>query len=295
MEKKIIEILDQGLALMSQEDMQGLVKEALETFKSPFSGQTIDLDIDNEFSDWMVNDYKIKGQSIFEYKNMTGPEQASIEASFVSIFKVSDEKDKIVFKDVFTQIDYLVQTTEVCRPGDLIKARLYPWQDHFLLISEPTFYDSNYESTVRKSVMYQYNSHCSVHGPSSVEDFIKGQSLMIYHLSSLIEYYEGVLEDDESLYVHLAKYKLDKKDDLLDVILDQNDFQLIEHNAYETLIHHMVADKIMAEILVDDQWMEVECTSKTDLMLTRERLEMLVGDKAVFLSESCLGLDDLLN
>lgn len=295
MENKIKNLLDQGLNLMSEKAMEPIIKEAMDIFKSPFAGQSIDVEIDNQFSDWFLNDYKKNGQSIFTMNGISNEAQVCLEASFLSIFKVSDEKNKIVFKDILSQNDYVVKTTAICQPGDLIKGRLYPFENEFLLIDEPTYFDSNYDSTIRKSIMFQYNSYCSMNGPTALEAFIKDQSLMIYHLSTLIEYYEGVLEDDESLYVYVAKYKIENKDLLLDELLNHNDFQLIEHNTYETLIHHLVSDKILAEVLVNDHWVEVECVTETDLMLTRDRLEMVLGSKAVFISESRLGLDDLLN
>lgn len=295
MENKIKNLLDHGLNLMSEKAMEPIIKEAMDVFKSPFTGQSIDLEIDNDFSDWFLNDFKKNGQSILTMNGITSEEQQCIDDSFLSIFKVSDEKNKIVFKDILSQKDYMVKTTAICQPGDLIKGRLYPFENEFLLIDEPTYLDSNYDSTIRKSIMFQYNSYCSMNGPTTLEAFIKGQSLMIYHLSTLIEYYEGILEDDESLYVYVAKYKIENKELLLDELLNHNDFQLIEHNAYETLIHHLLSDKILAEVLVNDHWLELECVTETDLMLTRDRLEMLLGSKAVFISESRLGLDDLLN
>jgi len=295
MENTIKDLLDQGLKLMSQENMKDLVEAGLKVFKSPFAGQEVAVDVNNDFSDWLLHDYWHEGKTLYDIAGHEEEAVDIIKASFLSIFKVTEDKDKLVFKDIFTNKDFVVTTTEVCNTGDLIKARLYPIGGHHHLLQEPIFYDPAYEVTIRKSVMFQYNNYCVINGPTEVDRFIQDQSLMIYHLSSLIDYYEGVLEDDESLYVYVAKYKVVDKDLLLDCLLDQGDFHLIEHNEFETLIHHMVEDHILAEILVDDQWMEVECVKQTDLGLTKDCLKLVIEDHAKYVSEACLGMDDLLN
>jgi hypothetical protein len=294
MKNEIQNLLDQGLMFMSQDQNKSFVARGLELYVSPFGDKTVGDDQTKDFTTWFLHDYRYKGQSIFTLNEINSPVLTCVERSLVSIFKVNFESKNMIFKDIITNKDYKIMSDQSFDDGDLIKIRIYPIEDYYILLDEPLYFDTEYEKTIRKSIMYQYNSYCSVHGPIAIDDFIKNQSHMVYHLMTLIEYYEEILQDDENLHVYVAKYKIEDKDNILDLILDSDDFQLIEHNKYETLIHHLSDEGILAELLVTSQWLEIECVSESILSLTQSVVESIIKDEATFISVDHLRLDDLI-
>lgn len=295
MKKDIQNLLDKGLMIMSQDKNKAIVAKAMDLYVSPFSDKTMREDHTKDFTMWFLHDYKQLGKSIFEINDINSPALENLQESLVSIFKVNYENKNMIFKDIFTNKDYKIDSDQFFDDGDLVQVRIYPVEDYYILLDEPLYFDTEYEKTIRKSIMYQYNNYCSVHGPIAIEDFIKSQSHMIYHLMTIIEYYEQVLQDDENLHVYVAKYKIEDKDSILDLILDSEDFQLIEHNKYETLIHHLSDEGVLAEVLVTSQWLEIECVSESILSLTQSVVESLIKDEGTFVSVDHLRLDDLID
>jgi hypothetical protein len=218
-----------------------------------------------------------------------------ITRSVYSVFLVNHEKQNIVFKDLFTGIDYVLDTEQAFEAGDLLSVRLYPVGDKYLILDNAEFYETSMEQTIRQSVMSKYNEYCSSNEPIGIEVFVKEHSQLVYHLTNIIHYYEAELEEESDLAVFIAEYAIKEREALLDSLLDTDYFQIIETYEDEMTLVLLDDGNQIAELLVTSHKLEIEANSKAELSISRSILEQYNEGRAAFIKEAELSLDDVLS
>lgn len=272
----------------------GYIEAARKVYENPFHGLNIDLDIDSGFNNWIIHDYKDQKGYLVDQMDMDVELSNSVKHSLISVFKVHLEKVNIVFKDIITGEDFIINSDQMFEDGDLIKVRLYPVDNHYTILDNPDFFNPALEATIRKSVMSQYNRYCSMNEPVDIRVFVKEQSQYIYHLANIIEFYESEMEDDETLYVYTAVYGIEDKEAVLDILLDHEAFQLVEQYEDETTIMLYNDGLEVAEILVLPKRIEVDAKDQALRELAKEYIETTLKEKAAKIKEDILSLDDIL-
>lgn len=270
------------------------IKTATKVYEGPFEGLNFDLDIDYGFNNWIIHDYKTKKGYLVDLVDMDEEIKNAIKGSVLSIFKVNLERNNIVFKDLITGEDYIIETEQLFNDGDIVKVRVYPKNHKYLIIDNPHFYSPTLESTIRKSVMSKYNEFCSKNEPIDIRDFIKNQAQLIYQLANIIDFYEAEMEDDESLYVYTVKYGIKDKEEALDLLLETEVFQITDQYEDETTLIVLDEGVQVAEVLVLPSFIEVEATNESLRKIAMDLIEGVLKEHAVKLSEEVLGIDDIL-
>lgn len=294
---KIRKVLDETLVHVSQKKNNKLVNDAFKWYKSPFGAVKTDMDLEYGFNNWLLHDYLVNQKTPLVEYYLNDFDKKAVEAvskSVYSVFKVQIETNNVVFKDVITSQDYLIDSDQVFNNNDLLKVRLYPVDNKFVILDNVEYYDQSLETIIRKSVMNKYNEYCSANEPMGIQVFVKRHSQLIYHLTNIIDFYEAELEEEAGLDVYVATYAIKDKDELLDLLLDTDAFQLIEHNEYETIVDFVSEDVQLAEIVVTSQKVEIEVNSETGLLFAKETFESAVASKAVFVKDEIISLSDLL-
>lgn len=295
MKNKIRKTVDDALLHVSRKENRHMIEEALKIYLSPFGEQQVELDKEHGFNSWLIHDYaSVVDSPLLEKFYEDSLMKETIEKSVYSIFKVVVETKQIVFKDVITSVDYIIDDDHLYNAGDLVKIRLYPVEDKWVMLDNPEYLEPSMETLVRKSVMSKYNAYCSMNEPMHIEVFVKTQSQLIYHLTNIIDFYEAELEDEDEYQVHVATYAMKDKEVLLDLLLDSDEFQMIEVDGDNTIVHMLSDDIQLAELVISHDRVEIESTSKSCLGLVRDAFERLLGASATFLKEEMLRLDDLL-
>lgn len=300
---RIRNVVDEILIYLAKIDYREEIKSALKIYKSPFNNQKTDLDLEQGFNDWLIHDYKKKDGSYIAsdyFKNINSNIIDGIDYfkvinnSIFSVYKVSIQKNNIIFKDIVTRVDYLIDTSEQYEDGDIIKVRLYPINNKNYIIENGTFYKSDFEKTIRKSIMSKYNDYCSVNEPMDIYEFVKDNSILIYHLTNIIKFYEDALAGEDDLCVYIGHYVLKNRKKIIEMLKSDNQFQLEDDYNDET-IFTLLTDKMKsAEIVVAFNKIEIEATSKTLLTFSKSALEMLLNDLIAFVKDEELFLEDLL-
>lgn len=292
--EKIRNSIDKLIIELSEKHKEVLLR-AEKTYTNPFHGLNLDLDKDQGFNNWLIHDYKDQGVSVLDRLTLEDDQvKNTIKNSVISVFRVHIEKVNMVFKDIVTGEDFVVKTDQLFESGDLVKVRLYPVDNHFTIIDNPDFFNPEFENTIRKSIMSQYNRYCAMNEPMDIRVFVKSQSQYIYHLAAIIDYYEAEMEDDESLYVYTVLYGIEDKEEILDLLLDSEHFQLVEQFEDETTIMLYDDGVEISEVLVMPKRLEIDANSSALRDIAKEILEKLLKDKIAKLSEEVQGLDDIL-
>ncbi|MBN2796000.1 MAG: hypothetical protein JXR88_11380 [Clostridia bacterium] len=294
MNTKIENLVDEALIYAANERNQVFINKAIQVYHAPFGDQKTDLDMDQGFNNWLIHDYVYQGKSLIDDIEGDLIVKNSIKNSRYSVYKIRIEHEKIVLKDVVTGEDYVLQTEQYFEENDLMKIRIYPVENYWIMNDVPEFYDSSLEDVIRKSVMTQYNNYCAAFQPVHIREFVKSQSQLILHLTNIIDFYEAELNEDEGFEVYVSTFALKNRDEVLDLLLNTDDFLLIENDGDETIIH-MVSDHVqLAEIVVTSFKMEIEAVSKVQLEMVKSTVSQILEDRVVFIKDEMLSLDDLL-
>ncbi len=290
---RISEAVDKVLTDISKKYHEE-VNTAFDIYKRPFKSYDMDLDIEQGFNQWFIHDYKnSQGKTMTELV-LEDDMKDVLMHSIHSVFKVMVEKNHIVFKDLFTSVDYVIDSSEVYENSDLVSVRIYPINGKYVLIDNPEFYGKELEMTIRQSIMNKYNEYCSTHSPMGIEVFIKENSQLIYHLTNIIHFYENEMMEDDEMLVYVAEYAIKGREELLDLLLNTNHFQIIETFEDEMTLVILDDGIQIGEVLVTSHKLELETKSRTILDIGKTLINEYAGDKAVFIKDLELGLDDLL-
>lgn len=294
MKLNIEHIIEETLIAAAQNCNESFVNAAVKVYRAPFGSQNVDMELDQGFNAWLIHDYHEKGRYLVDQVQGDVTIKHIIKNSRYSIYKVRLEKQNIVLKDVITLEDYVLETERYFEENDLMKVRLYQNDDKWIILDEPEFYDQSLEEVIRKSVLTHYNNYCATYDPIHIREFAKMQSQLIYHLTTIIDFYESELNDDESYEVFIGQYATKDKESVLDLLLDDEQFQMIEVDGDETIVHMISENVQFAEVVVTSNRIEIEATSQVQLDMIKSLFENLVGSHAVHIKDEKLKLDDLL-
>lgn len=294
-------LIDETLIYLGKNNYKNEIDKAFKFYKSPFKNDKSEIDIEHGFNDWLIHDYK-KSDGLFivedylKNKNSLKKDELGniIKNSVFSIFKISIQNKHTVFKDIITNIDYIIDTDENYSHGEIIKIRVYPVGKEFCIIEEGVYYQNELESTIRKSVMSKYNEYCSVNKPMSIAEFVKVNSILIYHLTNIIEFYEAELVDEDDLKVLVATYAIKKGNEVVDKLLENSSFQLLEKNNDEVILIIIHEGSQAGEVLVLVNTVEVEATSRDLYIYSKSLIEETLEELIVFVKDEELNLEDLL-
>ena len=217
-----------------------------------------------------------------------------IKNSVFSIFKISIQNKNTVFKDLITNIDYIIDTEEKYNHNEIIKIRVYPVGNKFHLVEEGIYYQNELESTIRKSIMSKYNEYCSVNKPISIAEFVKVNSVLIYHLTNIIEFYESELIDEDDMKVLVATYAIKKRKEVINKLLAEKSFQLLEKNDDEVILIILIEGSQVGEVLILVNTVEVEATSRDSYIYSKSMIEETLNELVIFIKDEELNLEDLL-
>lgn len=299
-QEQINNIIDETLIFLAKNNYKTEIDRALKQYKSPFAEQGLDLDIEQGFNNWLIHDYQKSDKSYiisdyFKNKNIDDANLFNmINKSVLSIFKISIQNKNIVFKDIITQADYVIETEQEFNDGDVIKIRVYPFDNKFYIVDLGTYYSAELEPTIRKSVMSKYNEYCSANEPIKIDVFVKKHSILIYHLTNIIDYYESELSSEDEVSVFVATYAVKDRVLAIDKLVDSNSFQFSEQYDDELILVLLSDGAQVAEAVVTVNQIEIESNSSVLLSYSKAELEKVVGDTAVFVKEKELFLEDLI-
>ncbi len=291
--------VDKLLFWALEENNMHLVKDATELF---LKGADSDQEMIG-FNDWFVHDYRTSdGNSLsalyIEANNSLDEEKElllAVEKSVYSAFDRMPIKDKMVIKDLFTKVDYQVENNFTA--GGVMLARIYKLDGKHLLLDLPEFLTDEYKTTLIKGMLEKYNEYCRLFAPIQMDVFVKKHSQVLYRFLNIIENTatEYALVD-EDFTVHQSTYVTKKMDQVFELMKNDENFTLALEDAAGSVFKLVSPEHgdVIAEIVLADDRLEIECTTAEALEYSKEAIEDILKEKMTHLRDEVLNIDDLI-
>lgn len=298
--KEIInDTVDKLLFWALNEKRSDIVKHATEVFTK---GSESEADM-HGFNDWFVHDYRTNdGKSIVdlyraEHELAEGEIEAlkSISESVYSAFERMPIKDKMVIKDLFTKSDYLLN--EVFDAASVMLVRVYKLEGKHVIVEPPEFMSDEYKTLLVKGMLEKYNEYCRLYAPVQMDVFVKEHSLVLYRFLSIIDNTatEYAL-DDEDYVVHQSTYVIKNTPEAHGKLKVNENFILSLDDEAGAVFKIVTGEHedVVAEIVLADDRLEIECTTAEALEYSKNVIEEILGENATHLRDEVLNIDDLI-
>lgn len=239
------------------------------------------------FSDWLCYGHKIDGMSsalsLYE-----GDELEILKQSRFSFYEIVKEETGLYFKDIFTNDVFKMDPDT--KIGDVIvSCRIYKVEGLYYYLENGMTFDVSSKDFLVKGMFEKYNQ--SIAGNQiSLEDFIDNNLHLLLKLSSILFDIE-LEEDDEAMTVHVCTYGFQDRKSVIKSMESIEDIKLVEEDM--DLIYTFTRENaIIAEVVLMQNTLEVECNSMNDIEYVKEVFEDV--DSLTFMKVETLGLDDLI-
>lgn len=276
-----------------------MIKEA-----GAFYGKGLDADsIDIGFKEWLLKSFKLEnGKSFYEmYESHVAVEAeekavvAQLKGTIFSVFKTMNVGEKTLLKDIVTNEDF--HLLEMNLDSDmLIAAHLVKEGNGYYLLGDYETLDTSYETLLKKGVFEKYNEYCTGNKAMGISEFIRSNEIIIGKLLLIImdSEYKMIDGEHEEYKVHQATYIFNDKDEIRKVLESKEKYGITTDEADYMVFKMMEDDTIIAEVVIAEKRMEIECHNDLGLDYCKEIVESDFGDLIIHLQDEVLDIDDLL-
>lgn len=257
---------------------------------------------------WLIWDYKVDNLETIieqyrkmEYKNLQENERAMLDSlinGYFSVYKITKTKNTMVLKDIFLKKEFLVEDTiniNNVANSDLLIGRVYEFENKNYIYDEYNIVDKSFGSMLERNIYEKFEEYKEKVSCNKVQDFIQENSIVIIKMGIIINQLLKEQKEDsinlwQSIYIYI------EQKDILDKLYGNNYFEKdYEENeiVYLKLISHE-KERVIAEIVIHKNKMEIECNSEADLNNSKLIIEKLVGEYVKHLKDEILSIDDLI-
>lgn len=258
---------------------------------------------ESEFNSWFIWEYKINGESIIEIflknnNDLTTEERETLEGlnnSYMSIYECEDKGDYKICKDIFLKTDYKISNIPYETKNKMIMGRVYRIKDNYYMFDDCFVIDTKYKGGVDKSFYNNFEEY-KKKADISMEEFLKNGYLFLISIINIIFNVKQEDSTDESLCVFQSDYAVVDYDTVIDKILDQPVIEFEESiSDNEIYILYRDSEKIdvVAELVINQKKLEIECVSERDRDSSKRFVEKLLEKAIVHLSDQFVTMEDL--
>lgn len=268
-----------------------------------------DDDSANGFTSWLIHDFVNDGISAVDlYRKSIATSMdkyirsdasnydylSVISGSLYSVFEVVKTKNNVVLKDVITRKDYLLRDDENKFDDALLVGRIYFDGEKVLLSDEHTMYSESFKAVFRKGVLEKYNDYIKVSGIIDIDTFVKENSSIFYKFVDVVEETDSVVNfNDEEFSVYQAVYGFKERKSIMNILDRIENSSKEDYDEYES-VYIINLNEISCEVMLLREKLEVECVSKAELDVFKDKIEALLEGKIVHIKDEILTMDELL-
>lgn len=300
--ERINELVDGVFLFAMEETYREEILKSRELFSSVINDDVEK--IENGYNAWIVFDYKLNNENNFieEYISVhhssLNKDDLKIlndlnEAVF-SVFEVVTGNDKRFFKDIVTNKDFEVTNIDNWKNG-LCKGRLVKSKNKYVLLDDYLNYEIGFKEIIRKGILNKYNEYCSTVEPIEIEAFVRGNSVIIYRLLDIID---SLIDDEKNdfqdMFVFQSNYLVKDYSQAKTCLNESKDVAIDDEYDDEIIYRFKGINENLAEILLSQRKLEVECNSEENLAKSKILIEGILGNIVQFMDDEMLRLEDLL-
>lgn len=262
------------------------------------------------FNHWLIHNYRFEDQaenfiSLYMKENPGTAEEEPFarmaEKCVLSVYQIIRTEHNILLKDVLTRKDFILANEDLTTHLDetaLHLLRLYPDGPGWLAIQEGAAFESSFREALNRGVLEKFSEYCRLRGPQDLEKFIYENPMMIYKFVEIIESLEITETSSEEEYtVYQGTYVLKNIRETAQLLetLPGIELAIAEDGVWIFRLPVLDEPEVqLAEIVLSENKMEVECTAAQDLATCRGLLEAHLGAGIVHLKDEVLDIDSLL-
>ncbi|MGB3368762.1 MAG: hypothetical protein WBA54_14800, partial [Acidaminobacteraceae bacterium] len=139
-----------------------------------------------------------------------------------------------------------------------------------------------------------YNDIIKVSGMIDIEAFVRENSSIFYKFVDVVEDADALVNfNDEDFSVHQAIYGFKKRNNVIK-ILDRIENSTKEDYDDDETVYIITLNEISCELMVLCEKLELECVSKVDLDIFKEKIEAILEGNIVHIKDELLTMDQLL-
>lgn len=283
-------------------------KKFVEAAKSKF---LLDHDDDaaHGFTAWLIHDFindGVKAVDLYKKSISTSMDKYikteetgynyldGISDSLYSVFEIVKTKNNKVLKDIITRKDYLLLDTEDKYNDALIVGRIYFDGEMVLLSDEYAIYGESFKQVFRKGILEKYNDYIKVSGMIDIESFVKENSTIFYKFVDIVEETDSAVNfDDEDFSVYQAVYGFKERLAVTN-ILDRIENSTKEVYDEDECVYIIKLNEISCELMVLREKLELECISREELEIFKDKIEAVLAETVVHIKDELLTMDQLL-
>lgn len=302
-----IQIEEKLFDFLLQNKFKKDIEEARKYFNSNFGEVMVNDKLIIDFNAWLIYDYKMKdGKSFIEkyyefMKNQLTKEEAEwiqkrIE-SYLSLYELKKiEGNEGLLKDLFTKKEYWINLDQIedMKNKELILARRMEISKQYKLIGDTIYIPEIFKNTIDRNMITQYEDFKEKNKYGTWEEFLRSNSLLLEKYIEIILDVTQETEDEEAYNVWQSVYIMNDikevKKRLLKHEYVQLDFE--EDGSYYFKIFE--EDTLLAEMVLKNNRIELECTSKIDRDHTKKLIESILGECIKHYKDEIISIDDII-
>lgn len=262
------------------------------------------------FNQWLIHNYRFeeKRENFISLYMKDNPRKAEeepfarmAEKSLLSVFQVIRAQNNILLKDVLTRKDFILGNKDLMEHLDetaLHLLRIYPDGPAWLAVQEGTAFETSYREALNRGVLEKFLDYSRIHGPQDLEKFIYENPMMIYKFVEIIkslDMTETSSEEEYSVYQGTYLLKDIRETARLLESLPGIELGIAEDGVWIFRLPVPEEPELqLAEIVLSENKMEVECTLEENLAVSKRLLEAHLGNDIVHMKDEVLDINSLL-
>ncbi|AOT68559.1 hypothetical protein [Geosporobacter ferrireducens] len=292
--------------------LQSNFHEEIERAKNKFYEIIGELDASHEiivdFNSWLIYDYKDKNKASFieRYHKNTMEKFTEEENNFInqikyaylSLYEIRDRTgDQYQLRDIFTkkELQLTAAQLEDLRDGELILSRIVKADEGYWAVGNRSYIPVMFRNSIERNMINRYEEFIKANSYGTWEVFLKTHSLYLYKYVSIIQdvlVHEGENEEDYSVWQSI--YLIKDGRNIKQILSEKKQINLDYEENGTLFFRIMTGEGILAEMVIKNNRMELECNSLQDRKEAKKLVESLLEDRITHYKDEKINLDDIL-
>lgn len=301
------ELIDKVLYFAMSPNYSADLKRAKETFTQKYSENNY-LFEEKSFASWLMWNYKLdNNRNFFEeyieiYGSVLREEQSkilvAISNTYVSIYESILTNQKRKLKDIFTNKEFLIEEDkEKININEIIIGRIVSYNGLNYILDDHNTLDRRFQNGVEKIFHEKYEEYKNKGKSCTKHQFIQDNPILLYNFANIIEdLARNQIEYDVEYNVIQSTYAVLDNKKIHDCLSNSKEieFDYKEKDVSCFIMYDQSKKRVLSEIILYKDKLELECNSETDKAKSKKILEQLTGGLIKHVNDQMLTIDDIL-
>jgi hypothetical protein len=264
---------------------------------------------EKNFTSWLMWDYKIDNKNNFfeEYMKVMSSKLTDnqykilkeLSDTYLSIYEIIDIKGKKKIVDIFLKKEFIIdEGLERINSNQLLIGRVVNVDGMNYVLDDHSTLDKRFQNGIEKVFYEQFQASKERNSLVSVEEFTKNNVMLISSFTHIIDdITKQQMESNDQYTVYQSNYAVLDREKLCDAFSkSQNiEFDYKENNTLFYIMYKEDGKKVLSEIVLLRDKLEMECISSIDSDDAKGVLEDIASEFIKYMNDEILTLDDLLS